>query len=84
MDEMALLKQLLAEAVGDGTPAAEIDDDADIVNDIGIDSIQMITFLLSVEDALDVNLDFENLDLADLTSLRQFHTFVVSMRATAA
>jgi len=84
MDDMARLRQLLAEAVGDGTLANDISDDADIVNDIGIDSIQMITFLLSVEDALDISLDFENLDLSDLTSLRQFHAFVASMQSPAA
>jgi acyl carrier protein len=84
VDDMTRLKLLLAEALGDESLADGISDDADIVNDIGIDSIQMITFLLNVEDDFGVNLDFENLDLSDLTSLRKFHAFVTSTPATAA
>jgi acyl carrier protein len=82
-DLMPRLKALLAEILGDDAMASAIDDQADMVNDLGLDSIQMITFLLSVEDEFDVNLDFENLDLSDLTSLSRFHAFVLAMRQPA-
>jgi len=57
---------------------ADITDDTGIVNDLGLDSIQMITFLLRIEDEFDLELDFESLELVQLDSVRQFCEFVTA------
>jgi acyl carrier protein len=57
---------------------ADITDDTGIVNELGLDSIQMITFLLRIEDEFDLELDFESLELVQLDSVRQFCEFVTA------
>jgi acyl carrier protein len=66
------LKELLADAAGDPGLAARLPDDVDVVDDLGLDSLQMISFLLAVEDRFDVEIDFEALQLDDLRSLDRF------------
>jgi acyl carrier protein len=81
MDEvpaaMTQLKELLAEVLGDPDRAGTIPDDADLVDGLRLDSLQMITFLLAVEDRFDVELDFTTLELDDLRSLRHFCTLAL-------
>ena len=43
--------------------------ETDIINDIGIDSIQLVRFMLSVEDELGISLDFDDLDFDDFSSI---------------
>jgi acyl carrier protein len=71
------VKAVLGEIVGQDLVAG-ITDDTGIVNELGLDSIQMITFLLHIEDEFDVELDFERLELAQLDSVRQFCEFVTA------
>lgn len=66
------IKDVLAGVLANGMSAGEISDDADLVEDYGLDSLQMISFLLGVEDVFDIALDYDSLDLGDLRSVRQF------------
>jgi acyl carrier protein len=66
------IKDVLATVLANGMSAGEISDDADLVEDYGLDSLQMISFLLGVEDVFDIALDYDSLDLGDLRSVRQF------------
>jgi acyl carrier protein len=77
------VKRLLARALRDTGDAPAISDDADIVADLGLDSLQMISFLLDVEAQLGIALDFENLDIATLGSVRQFARYVAGLMSTA-
>lgn len=70
------LKVLLAGVLRDTDAAPRVRDEDRIVDDLGLDSIQMISFLLGVEDRFQVALDFERLDLAKLGSVRDFASFV--------
>ncbi|MEU9451479.1 acyl carrier protein [Streptomyces sp. NPDC048277] len=72
------LKRLLAEIIGDHALIAGISGDTDIVHDLGLDSIQMINFLLRLEDEFDVELDFEDLTLDQVGSLRELGRFVLA------
>jgi acyl carrier protein len=83
-DVTGRVKALLAQVLGEPGLAATIGDDAGIVTDLGLDSIQMINFLLQVEDEFDVELDFESLDLDHLGSVRRFCAFVASLDPQAA
>jgi acyl carrier protein len=71
------MKELLAEVIGDPALAGRISDDADVVDELRLDSLQMISFLLAIEDRFDVELDFESLQLDDLRSLRRFCALVL-------
>ncbi|MEV5892086.1 acyl carrier protein [Nonomuraea fuscirosea] len=77
-DLLPQIKSMLAEALGDDRTAAELGDDADIIRELGMDSIQLINFLFMVEERFDVELDFDRLDIEGLYSVRAFCGFVLS------
>lgn len=83
-DEIDLeIRAVLASVLDNGITADDISVDADMVIDYGIDSLQVINFLLAIEDTFDVELDYENLELDHLRSVREFTDFVVGLRAVA-
>jgi acyl carrier protein len=83
-DEIAFeIRTVLASVLDNGLTADDISVHADMVIEYGIDSLQMINFLLSIEDTFDVELDYENLELDHLRSVREFTAFVVGLRAVA-
>ncbi|KTD86639.1 acyl carrier protein [Paenibacillus etheri] len=53
-----------------------ISSDADIINDIGIDSLQLINLILKVEDEFDVEIDFDEFQMDDLTSVERFFNYI--------
>jgi acyl carrier protein len=61
--------------------AAGIDADTNLVDEVMLDSIQMIAFLLRVEDELDVEVDFESLGLDHVRTLRSFTDFLMAGEA---
>ncbi|MFC7329746.1 acyl carrier protein [Marinactinospora rubrisoli] len=78
------IRTVLAKVLANGLTADDIGTDSDLVDEYGLDSLQMISFLLGIEDAFDVELDYENLELDDLRSVRQFTGFVAGLRTAAA
>lgn len=73
----------LSTVLDNGMTADDISADADIVAEYGIDSLQMISFLLGIEDIFDLELDYENLELDHLRSVSEFAGFVAGLRAAA-
>lgn len=71
------LKVLAARVLGEPATAERIGDDADLVDELGLDSIQMIQFLLGTEDEFDLELDFDALELDHIRSVRLFAEFVL-------
>ena len=47
-----------------------------IIDDIGLDSLQIINFLLKIEDLLDIEIDFEEFNYNHLRSLDKFCGFL--------
>lgn len=74
------VKELLADALRDTGTAREIRDDDDIVHGLGLDSLQMIHFLLGVETRFEIALDFEKIDLDTLGSVKQFAQLVRELK----
>ena len=54
----------------------KISDDANIINDVGLDSLQLLNFLLLVEEKLEVEINFEKLDSRYLSSITNFCEFI--------
>ncbi|NEA33879.1 acyl carrier protein [Streptomyces sp. SID13031] len=75
------VKRVLAKVLDNGVTAEAIGPEADLVEQYGLDSLQTITFLLAIEDEFDLELDYPNLQLDDLRSVRQFSTFVARLAA---
>ncbi|MEV6596737.1 acyl carrier protein [Actinoplanes sp. NPDC051346] len=77
------ISQVLARVLANGVTSKELDLDADLVDDYGIDSLQMISLLLGIEDEFDLELDYESLQLDDLRSVRHFAKYVRELRGAA-
>ena len=60
---------LLAKTIDDENSKDTWTAETDIINDIGIDSIQLVRFMLSIEDELGISLDFDDLDFDDFSSI---------------
>lgn len=75
---MDKIKEILAEIVSEKTPVqpSELSEGASLLEDVGLDSLQLINFILRVEDEFGIEIDFENLDQCHLQSLRAFSDFV--------
>ncbi|WP_159881526.1 phosphopantetheine-binding protein [Paenibacillus puerhi] len=48
----------------------------DLINEVGLDSLQMISFILEVEDAFHVEIDYEEFEMAHMKSIETFMTFL--------
>ncbi|SDG51210.1 acyl carrier protein [Lentzea fradiae] len=75
------IRAVLGEVLGDEELAASITDETNIVDDLGLNSIQMINFLLALEDAFDVELEFEELSFSQLESFPAIRQFVMAAMA---
>lgn len=53
----------------------------DLNNDIGLDSLQMIQFMLKVEDQLNVAIDYDQFDYEHLESIEAFISFLKSCQS---
>ncbi|MCY9590026.1 acyl carrier protein [Paenibacillus chitinolyticus] len=55
----------------------------DLNNDIGLDSLQMIQFMLKVEEQLNVAIDYDQFDYEHLESIEAFISFLKSCQSQA-
>lgn len=76
-------RAVLGEVLGNPELAATITDDTDIIHDLGLDSIQAINFLLALEDAFDVELEFEELTYDQLRKFSGVCEFVITALASS-
>jgi acyl carrier protein len=66
----AKLKTIISSVIENEGIAASLGDDADIINDVGLDSLQMIEFMLEIEESFSVELNFDNINISHLNSIK--------------
>jgi len=76
-ENITRMAALLARAMEEPEAERWITADTSIMYDLGIDSLHMITFLLSVEEEFQVEVDFEALDESHLDSVKAFCVFAL-------
>ncbi len=52
--------------------------ESDIINDIGLDSLGLINFIVKLEDEFNIELDFNSLDISHLSSIENFCEYLHS------
>ena len=70
------IKSILGIVKEDPELSNKIPDHANIINDVGLDSLQLLNFLLLIEERLVVEINFEKLDAKDLSSINNFCEFI--------
>ena len=68
----AKLKEIIVEVKNGEVAVDSITDSTNLRTEVGIDSLQLINFILSVEDEFEIELDFDSFDLDHFGSLSQF------------
>jgi|GEM_PF-706386 acyl carrier protein len=71
------LKEIIAEVKGNGFNTDSINDATNLIKEVGIDSLQLINLILSIEDEFEVEIDFETFDIAHLDKFGIFCEFVL-------
>jgi acyl carrier protein len=57
-----------------------VNKNSNIINDIGIDSLQMIAFMLHLEEAFDIEINFEVLNISDLKTIENLAKFIMEIK----
>jgi acyl carrier protein len=78
MPTVIALKDVLADLRGD-PELKNLPDDASVLSDVGLDSLELLQFMLEVEARLAVEVDFERLSYEQLESLTDLASFLDSM-----
>ena len=75
------VKRILESVKGQPGLAARLADDASIVDDVGLDSLEMMEFMLEVESRLGLQIDFDRMDFELVRSIAAFSEFLLGMKA---
>ena len=74
-----LIIKLLAETIEKEDAAASWNSETDIINEIGVDSLQLVRFLLKLEEQLDITFDYDQLTFDDLATIGTLAKFLSKM-----
>ena len=74
-----VLKDILAKLKGDPTLSSRLLDSADILKDVGLDSLELLHFMLEVEARLAIQIDFDKLEYSYLSSIQTLAAFLETM-----
>ncbi len=70
------IKNMISNEVLVGVGVDDIGDDASLISDLNLDSIQMLALITGLESEFDIMLDDEDLDLENLSSVNRLAEFV--------
>jgi acyl carrier protein len=73
------IKSILEEVRGVPGLSQNLSDSASLIDDVGLDSLEMLTFMLKIEEQLRVRIDFEQMDFSYLQSIRALSEFLSRM-----
>ncbi|MGD8401096.1 MAG: phosphopantetheine-binding protein [Bacillota bacterium] len=69
---------ILVEVKENPVLADQFTGDSRIIDDIGLDSLEMINFILRIEDEFGVEINFEEFDYASLDDVKTFAAFIAN------
>ncbi len=73
------IKEIIGEVLDNPTITERIDENTDLLHDIGLDSLTIINLILKIEDEFEVEIDFEEFDIDEnLTSIDEFTSYIKS------
>ena len=70
------IKRLLAEMMKTDLQNVSWNSDTDILNDIGVDSLQLVQFLLKLEEEMNITIDYDALTFDDLATIGTLASFL--------
>ena len=80
LDIKEKLKTMIVEITGNESLSGNITDATDLINGVGLDSIQMVNLILMIEDEFSIEIDFENFSIENLKSVENFSQFITELK----
>ncbi|MFT8351832.1 acyl carrier protein [Clostridium saccharoperbutylacetonicum] len=74
------LIKIICQVKEDISLAEKIEASTDLLNEIDIDSLQLINIILKIEDELEVQIDFDEFDMNSLHSIDSLCEYISSKR----
>lgn len=68
--------EILADIKEDEKLKDSLTGESSIIDDVGLDSLEMINFLLMIEEEFGKEIDFERLEYSNLESINKFVSFL--------
>lgn len=81
-DTVEVIKTLLARTIEDEQAKSSWSGETDIINEIGLDSVQIVRFMLSLEDELGVSLDYEDMTFDVFGSINSLAKYITGQMGT--
>ncbi len=79
MSTLDSIKRILIQVKALPGSPADLADDTDLVEGVGLDSIELLTFMLEVEAQLGIRIDFDRMEFSILGSLATLAAFLDGM-----
>jgi acyl carrier protein len=80
-DTIRAIKQILSDLRADPALVEELSDTSDLINDVGLDSLELLQFMLELESTLAMRINFEKLEFSDLGEISTLARVLDSMRS---
>jgi len=78
-----ILVKILREIKGDQLNESTLTEDSHLLTDVGLSSLDMMRFLLSVEDEFDIEVDIEEMEISIFDSMKAMGAFIQSSLSEA-
>ncbi len=75
---------ILVEVKENPVLADEFTENSKIFDDIGLDSLEMINFVLKVEDEFNIEINFDQFDYSNMEDIKTFASFIKASNCGAA
>jgi len=76
-DYMSQVVDILYKLKEEGFEKNSINGETRIIDDVGVDSLEMINLFLSIEDTFDLEIEFETVELSVLETVNSLTNFVM-------
>ena len=73
------IKAIVSRLKRDPALAERLEDAADLVEGVGLDSLEMLQFMLELEERLAIQIDFDQLEYSYLRSIERLAAFLDTM-----
>ena len=78
-ETIVVIKSIIGKLKRTESMATQLPDEADLIDEVGLDSLEMLQFMLEVEERLGLQIDFEALEFDYLRSIRVLAEFLDTM-----
>lgn len=70
------IRKSLEEILGEEGEKKELEANMDLINDIGLDSLQLVNVILDLEEQYDLNIDFDEFDFDKVQTIQELAEYI--------